>query len=245
MNFLKPFAVLLLVTLSLATENHHGTIPRADATAYPAYAMQNGIQVGATLLTHKETKKALATDVNQCCLVVEVALYPPKDNFVKISPDNFMLREVGKDVGIGPSGADVLAARLEVIPSAPDRDHRGGLSTSSDVGYERTSNPNQNGIPGETQSNRGGIYQRESVGVGVPIGGKNPTREGAAASGNHSAIEAELKEKALPEISAWEPVSGYLYFSVPKKSKGGYELVYTLGEDQKIVMLLKQDGGSK
>ena len=126
MNFLKPFAVLLLVTVSLATENHHGTIPRADATAYPAYAMQNGIQVGAALLTHKETKKALATDVNQCCLVVEVAFYPPKDNFVKISPDDFMLREVGKDVGIGPSGADVLAARLEVIPRAPDREHRGG-----------------------------------------------------------------------------------------------------------------------
>lgn len=239
MNFLKPFAVLLLVTVSLATENHHGTIPRPDPTSYPAYGMQNGIQVGAALLSHKDTKKVLATDVNQCCLVVEVALYPPKDNFVKISLDDFMLREVGKDVGIGPSGADVLAARLEVIPTAPDREHRGGLSTSSDVGYERTSNPNQNNTPGQTQSTRGGIYQRESVGVGIPMGGKNPSPEAAAASGNRNAIEAELKEKGLPEISAWEPVAGYLYFSVPKKSKNGYELVYTAAEDQKVVMLLK------
>src|SRR5579872_66200 len=38
------------------------------------------------------------------------------------------------------------------------------------------------------------------------------------------AIEAELTEKSLPETSAWEPIAGYLYFSVPKKKKGGYEL---------------------
>jgi hypothetical protein len=42
----------------------------------------------------------------------------------------------------------------------------------------------------------------------------------------------------LPETSAWQPVAGYLYFSVPKKSKGGYELVYMLN-DKKIVLPLK------
>jgi len=56
--------------------------------------------------------------------------------------------------------------------------------------------------------------------------------------GNRRAIEAELREKGLPEIRAWEPVAGYLYFSVPKKKKGGYELVYMAG-DKKVVLPLK------
>ena len=57
--------------------------------------------------------------MNQCCVVVEVAFYPPKDNFVKISLDDFMLREAGKEVGTMPSSAEVLAARLETRPSLP------------------------------------------------------------------------------------------------------------------------------
>jgi hypothetical protein len=113
------------------------------------------------------------------------------------------------------------------------------VSTSSDVGYERTSDPNANRTNnGSTQTNRGGIYQRESVGVGIPVGGKSPKPDAGTAEGNRHAIEAELKEKGLPEISAWEPVAGYLYFSVPKKNKGGYELVYMVG-DKQVVLPLK------
>ena len=87
------------------------------------------------------------------------------------------------------------------------------------------------------------IYQRDSVSVGIPMGGKSPSAQqhqggAAAAAGNRQAIEAELKEKGLPEVSAWEPVAGYLYFSVPKKNKNGYELVYTVG-DKKVVLALK------
>jgi hypothetical protein len=83
--------------------------------------------------------------------------------------------------------------------------------------------------------------QRSSVGVGVPIGGGGSRLpEGKTTTeGNRRAIEAELTEKGLPETSAWEPVAGYLYFSVPKeKKKGGYELVYMAGE-KKVVLPLK------
>ena len=238
MNARKCLAIALICVSSSIAQTRSGVVPRSAATDYTAHASQDNIQIGASLLTHKELKQAFATDVNQCCLVVEVAFYPPKDNFVKISLDDFMLREAGMEVGQRPSSAEVLAARLEFRPGPPDREHRAGVNSSSEIGYERDGTINNGNNNGNTQTNRGGVYQRQSVGVGIPVGGKSPERGPAAAESNRRAIEAELKEKGLPEISAWDPVAGYLYFSVPKKKKGGYELVYMAG-DKKVVLPLK------
>ncbi len=241
MNARKCLAIALICMSSSIAQTHRGTVPRSNVTDYAAHASQDNIQIGASLLTHKELKKIFATDVNQCCLVVEVAFYPakdPKDNkdhFVKISPDDFMLREAGMELGTKPSTPDVLSARLEVRPVTPDREHRPGVSSSSDIGYERSTQQN-----GPERTTSGGVVQRSSVGVGIPIGGSGGSRlpEGRTAEGNRRAIEAELTEKGLPETSAWDPVAGYLYFSVPKKKKGGYELVYMAG-DKKVVLPLK------
>jgi hypothetical protein len=241
MNLARPFVpVFLLTSLLLCAQSGNssgprGTVPQPAASSYAAHAEQDGIQIGARLLTHKQTRKAFATaDLNQCCLVVEVAFYPAKDNFVKIALDNFMLREAGKDIGVKPSTADVLAAQLEVRPPEPDREHRAGVSTGSDIGFER--GQSRDPYTGTTTRTTG-ISERQSVGVGIPIGGKQQTPE-AAAEQSRMAIGNELSVKGLPETSAWEPVAGYLYFSVPKKSKDGYELVYRLG-DKKIVLPLK------
>lgn len=238
MNARKCLALALICVASSIAQTRSGTVPSPAATDYAAHASQDNIQIGASLLTHKDLKKVFATDVNQCCLVVEVAFYPPKDNFVKISLDDFMLRESGMEVGPRPSTAEVLAARLEIRPVPPDREHRAGVNSSSEIGYERDSPINNGNNNSNRQTNRGGIYQRQSVGVGIPVGGKSPERGPAAAESNRRAIEAERQEKALPETSAWEPVAGYLYFSVPKKKKGGYELVYMAG-DKKVVLPLK------
>ncbi|MCU1256373.1 MAG: hypothetical protein JWM83_2672 [Candidatus Angelobacter sp.] len=232
-NFL---ATLLFAVTFLSPESPRGTIPRSAATDYAAHASQDNIQIGASLLTHKELKKIFATDVNQCCLVVEVAFYPPKNNFVKISLDDFMLREPGMELGTRPSSPEVLAARLEVQPARPDSEHRPGVTSGSDIGYERTTQQN-----GPERTSSGGVVQRSRVGIGVPIGGGgggSKLPEGRTAEGNHRAIEAELREKGLPEADSWDPVAGYLYFSVPKKKKGGYELVYMAGE-KKVVLPLK------
>jgi hypothetical protein len=229
------FVSALFLVVSLFAPGPRGTVPRSSATDYASYASQDSVQVGASLLTHKEVRKIFATDVNQCCLVVEVAFYPAKDNFIKISLDDFMLREAGMELGTKPSTPDVLSVRLEVQPVAPDREHRPGVTSSSDIGYERTTQQT-----GSDRASSGGVVQRSSVGIGVPIGGGGGSRlpEGRTAEGNRRAIEAELMEKALPETSAWEPVAGYLYFSVPKKKKGGYELVYMAGE-KRVVLPLK------
>jgi hypothetical protein len=235
MNARKCLAIALICMSSSIAQTHRGTVARSAATDYAAHASQESVQIGASLLTHKELKKIFATDVNQCCLVVEVAFYPAKDNFVKISLDDFMLREAGMELGTKPSTPDVLSARLEIQPVTPDREHRPGVTSSSDIGYERTTQQN-----GPERSTSGGVVQRSSVGIGVPIGGGGGSRlpESRNAEGNRRAIEAELTEKALPETTAWEPVAGYLYFSVPKKKKGGYELVYMAGE-KKVVLPLK------
>jgi hypothetical protein len=235
MNARKCLAIALICMSSSIAQTHRGTVPRSTVTDYAAHASQESVQVGASLLTHKGLKKIFATDVNQCCLVVEVAFYPAKDNFVKISLDDFMLREAGMELGTKPSSPDVLSARLEIQPVAPDREHRPGVTSGSDIGYERTTRQT-----GSDRSTSGGVVQRSSVGIGVPIGGGEKSRlpEGRSAEGNRRAIEAELTEKALSEATAWEPVAGYLYFSVPKKKKGGYELIYMVGE-KKIVLPLK------
>jgi hypothetical protein len=240
MNARKCLAIALICISSVCmsssfAQTHRGTVPRSNVTDYAAHASQDNIQIGASLLTHKELKKIFATDVNQCCLVVEVAFYPAKDHFVKISLDDFMLREAGMELGTKPSTPDVLSARLEVQPVTPDREHRPGVSSSSDIGYERSTQQN-----GPERTTSGGVVQRSSVGIGVPIGGGGSRLpEGKTTTeGNRRAIEAELTEKALPETSAWDPVAGYLYFSVPKKKKGGYELVYMAG-DKKVVLPLK------
>jgi hypothetical protein len=130
----------------------------------------------------------------------------------------------------------VLAARVEVQPARPDSEHRPGVTSGSDIGYERTTQQN-----GPERSSSGGVVQRSRVGIGVPIGGGgggSKLPESRTAEGNHRAIEAELREKGLPEADSWDPVAGYLYFSVPKKKKGGYELVYIAGE-KKVVLPLK------
>jgi hypothetical protein len=235
MNFFKAFVVsLLLIASSLPGQTTRGTVPRADVNGYAAHAGRDGLEIGASLLTHKEVKKAFATNLNECCIVVEVAFYPAQKDFAKIVLDNFMLREDGKEIGVKPSGADVLAARLEIQPPQPAGHEPVGVSSTSGIGYERSRSTDP--YTGTTTT-RSGIYEHQGVGVGIPVGGK-PESPAVTAEESRRAIEAELKEKMLPETTTWEPVAGYLYFSVPKKSKGGYELVYRVN-DQRIVLPLK------
>jgi hypothetical protein len=237
MMLVKPLVPLLLLASFIYAQNSRGTAPMSAASGYSAHAEQEGAQIGATLLTHKQARKAFATaDLNQCCLVVEVGLFPAKDNFIKIAAADFTLREAGKDVGVKPTSVEVLASTLEVRPPAQQNEQKAGVSTDSGIGYERGTS--RDPYTGETVK-RSGVYERQSVGVGIPVGGKQQS-PAARAEQSRMAITNELSDKGLPEISAWEPVAGYLYFSVPKKSKNdaGYELVYMLGE-KKIVLPLK------
>jgi hypothetical protein len=107
---------LIICATALASDALKGTAPRSSADKYNAHAEQNGVTIGATLLTAAQVRKAFFADVNRCCLVVEVALYPPASG-TEISLDDFTLRVIGQELAAKPSTAKTAA-----LHSSQDRD---------------------------------------------------------------------------------------------------------------------------
>jgi hypothetical protein len=101
-------AWLIVYTTALAS-NAQGTVPHTELDKYSAHAQQNEVSIGATLLTAGQVRKVFRTDVNKCCVVVEVAIYPQKDRPIEVWLNDFALRPVGRDTGARPSSPKVVA----------------------------------------------------------------------------------------------------------------------------------------
>lgn len=232
--FRSAFAIGLICAVSVYADAPRGTVPRAAAERYPAHAVHAGVGVGAILLTPEQARKAFASDLDRCCRVVEVALYPQKDAPVKISLDDFVLRISGSDLATKPSTAEVLAAKLQKKASPPPSDGRDvAIYPTAGVGYE------SGGIDPITGQRRGGgVYT--TAGVGVGIGGSQPPRPGSS-DRDRRTMELELGEKGLPEGTASAPVAGYLYFTLPsgkeKDKKAAHQLEYTLNGEKVVLQL--------
>ncbi|SRR5579859_2519288 len=226
-------AVALMCVVSLSAEAPRGTVPRATADRYPVHAVQGGVAIGATLLTPDQTRKAFASDVDRCCVVVEVALYPSKDSTVGVSLNDFVLRVTGTDVAVKPSVAKVLAAKLQKKAASP-RDRDINIVPTTSVGYE---SGGYDPVTGQRRS--GGIYT--STGVGVGIGGSQP--QPGSTDVDRNTMELELGEKGLPEGEAAVPVAGYLYFSLPqtkekaKDKKATHQLEYMFNGNKVVLAL--------
>ena len=223
--------LLMLAAAAYSGEGPKGTVPRDSAAKYPAHVQQEGTAVGARLLKPSQAKKEFSTDINACCVAVEVALYPRKDGMIEVSLNDFDLRETGKDSGHKPSSAEVIAARLQPPPKSdqPDLDRNVEIYPTAGVGYER------GGVDPATGQRRGGGVVT-SAGVGVGIGGQRPP-EPEASRADRRTMTLELREKGLPAGNTMSPVSGYLYFSVPQKKKAKYQLEYMLN-GKKVVLPL-------
>lgn len=226
----KPFILssVLLMILAFATlpsraqetdasaKGRRGTAPRSSGDKYQAHAQQGAVSIGAELLTRKEVSKEFAADVNRCCLVVEVALYPKSDGPLKVSLDDFTLIVRDTETSARPLSATVVSAKLE-------KKSGGGVTTSGSagIGYESgTYTDPATGQPTHVH----GVTTSASVGVG--LGGGTPP---AVAERDREVIERELSEKSLPEVKVTVPVSGYLYFSLPKQKKDAkYRLEYVV-----------------
>ena len=226
-KLLRIFLPLLALTLSgsawaqdadNSARPRRGTAPRSSADKYRANARQEGMSIGADLLTRKEVSKEFAAEVNLCCLAVEVALYPKPDRPLNISLDDFTLFIEGNDSPMRPQTATVVSAKLKKVSS------QGGVTThgSVGVGYESgTYTDPTTGRPVHVH----GVTTSAGVGVGVGGNGTPP----AIAEHEREVIEHELGEKSLPEVKIATPVSGFLYFSLPKKTKGAkYRLEYVV-----------------
>lgn len=201
------------------------SLPRASASKYAAHAQQEGISIGAELLTRKRVAKEFVADVNRCCVVVQVAVFPKNDSALQLSLDDFSLVVEGSDVPVKPQSANVIAAILEKKTNSNI-----GVTTAAGIGYESGTSTD----PSSGQRTKvHGVYTTASVAVGVGVHAP-PT----VADREREAMAHELGEKGLPEASISVPVAGYLYFSIPKPRKDAqYRLEYSLKSGTLVLKL--------
>jgi len=226
MNWKLCAAMILASVTFLLADGPKGTEPRPAATGYTAHTEVNGIAVGATLLSADQVRRNFASDVNRCCMVVEVAFYPLKDKPLNVSLNDFVLRIKDSDMAAKPSSAKVIAGSLQKKARA-DRD----VTVSPSYGVTYQSGRAYDPVTGTTQGN--GVTQTTGVLVGIGQRGPNP----ASTDKDRSAMEAELSEKSLPEGTASTPVAGYVYFPVSPKKRNAVQLEYKLGEERVVLTL--------
>jgi len=225
MKAAMSLTLLAILTLPLLGDSPKGTVPRTTVEKYAAHVEVGGAALGATLLTPKEVHKAFSTDLTQCCLVVEVALYPAKDKAIDVSTDEFDLRLAGTESAVKASTARLLAAQLQKKNSGAV-----GVTPVAEVhvGYE-------SGVDPLTGQRVHGVETGVGVGVGI---GHDPAAAPASTIRDRDVMELELTEKGLPEDAASTPVAGYLYFSLSKDNKkAAHQLEYTLN-GQKVSLRL-------
>jgi hypothetical protein len=214
-----PLTVALVVSLLFAAPK--GTVPRSNAAHYPAHDQNDGIAIGARLLSTEEVRKSFVSDINHCCVVVELAIYPEKGRPIPVSLDNFTLRRIGSETAAKPSSAKVVSATLQKS-AQEQRDIT--VSPSVGVGYGSGTVYD----PATGTQRRGGVYTSTGVGVGIGSKGSDP----GSSEKDRGVMETELSEKGLPEGTTATPVAGYLYFPISRTKKATYDLQYTLNENR-------------
>jgi hypothetical protein len=200
-------AALVVCGVAAAPAAPKGTVPRSGAERYSVHATRDGVGVGVVLLTAGQARKAFVSDVNRCCVVVEVALYPGNKQALEVSLNHLVLRVKGTETAAKPASAKVVAATLQ---KKAGTDHDVTVFPTVGVGVA------SGGYGPAGQPGGGGVYKQ--VGVGVAIGGNGP--QPGSTDQDRAAMEVELAEKGLPEGSATSPVSGFVYFPLASRKKG-------------------------
>jgi hypothetical protein len=210
---------------SLAMAGPKGTVPRTSPDRYAAHTIRDGVGIGVVVLSAEQARKEFVSDVNRCCVVAEVALYPAKDKALEVSLNDFVLRVKDPETSAKPASAKVVSARLQK-KAGSDRDIT--VSPTVGVGYE------SGGYDPVTGTRSGGGMTR-TAGVMVGVGGSGP--KPASTDKDRAVMETELSEKGLPEGVASAPVSGYVYFPVTQKKNVRLQLEYMLNGTKVVVDL--------
>jgi hypothetical protein len=212
----------------VATAGPQGTVPKASAEEYRAHAQRNGIGIGASLLSFDQVMKTFnSSDIDRCCIVVEVALYPEQDNPLSVSMDDFFLQVPGNDTVIRPYSARAVGTTIEQYQDAG----KTVTTTHAGAGYEwgKEIDP----VTGQPKKIHGATTETGAGVTNEPSGPPPPVVI--------QAVEEKVAEKALPEGTVSAAVAGYLYFPrslINKKKKNTtLQLQYAL-KDQTVVLVL-------
>ena len=205
MNRKTLLGLVWLAAAPVIASGPRGTVPKASANRYPSHAEKGGVSVGAALLTSDEVRKTFVSEVNRCCVVVEVAFYPAKDKPQAVSLDDFSARVTGTETAVKPSSATVVAASIQ-----KSAESRRDITVSPSVGIGYESGP------------YGGHGTYKAVGVAVQV--SEPGSHSGSSERDRDTMITELSEKGLPEGTASAPVSGYLYFPLTKKKETPLQL---------------------
>jgi hypothetical protein len=192
-------------------------------TQYPVYAQRDGFSIGAKLLSRKEARKTLVSDVNSCCIVVEIAVYPDKNKATNISLNDFILRTKNAESATKAASPRIAAASVQKNAKS-GRDV--AVFPTTTVGY--SSGSVYDPVTGTRQG--GGVYTQ--TGVGLAVG--SPHGPGVSDK-DRSVMETELTEKGLPEGDVSSPVAGYVYFPVSPTKRADYQMEY-ISDGKKLVL---------
>jgi hypothetical protein len=226
------FAVSLVAISALAQSS--GTVPRPSADKYASRASTNDASIGAARISDKLVHKFISPEVEDCCVVVEVALYPAKGGKIEVAVSDFSLHVVGEDSAVKASTAAAIAKQLPyVVQLASTGGGSGAMVGPHPQVDSRTGGVSHDPITGMPR--RDGTYTPNGVDGGVGIGGSQGSQSGSVPQKRE--IELKMAEKGIPEGITSTPVAGYLYFSLEKKKNARYQLEYTLNGSKVFLQL--------
>lgn len=211
-----------------------GITPRPAASDYPAHSAARNLTIGAAIVPEDQVKKIFAAGLSKAGYVVlEVAIYPNKDQQPQVTPADFMLRMQSGSSTMRPAEPSVVATATVPYdkhhgapPSLPGKVQ---VYTESTIGYE--SGPYHRGV-----------YTSTGVGVGIgdpPIPPPPPSTSKSKDQVRDD-LETLLSAKALPPGQTVQPIAGYLYFPKPaaRHKSDSYELAW-YGPDGTVKVILK------
>jgi len=187
-----------VLALAAAAFAQRGTAPRISPAEYPVHAVDGTTGIGAEYMVHSFSRGDL-TYLAKDYLVVEAALFPPKDQSLEVRYADFILRINGRKQVLLPQPAEMVAMSLSHPDwrTEPHLEMAGGLGDHTLIyGAPPPSRVPNDPRPQGPPLPR--VPQDDPSGIDHPA----PMRP-----------EELVVEAALPEGIRNRAVSGFLYFA--------------------------------
>jgi hypothetical protein len=234
----RRISAFTLLVMAFAFAESQGSAPRAAANKYQAHADDHGASIGATRLSSGQLRKVFSldkptsADLDDCCIVLEVGLYPARDGKLEVNLADFALRVKGEQATTRPSDSKTVVAQLPYWIQVGQSGHGGLMGDPRPQLDSPTGGVSRDPVTGMPRRTDG--YPNRGVDVGSSP--QEPTSK-PEASPQRRELELKLAQKALPEGETATPVAGYIYFAVEKKKDAKYELEYKLNGKSVVLPL--------